>query len=64
MIAKLEAPRERASEGDDRMINENDTLCTRTGVVKKPSRYDNGKLKRKMLGIAQTPKYLRYLIVS
>ena len=52
MIAKLEAPRERASEGDDRMRNENDTLCTRTGVVKKPSRYDNGKLKRKMLGIA------------
>ena len=46
MIAKLEAPRERASEGDDRMRNENDTLCTRTGVVKKPSRYDNGKLSR------------------
>ena len=52
MIAKLEAPRETASEGGDRMRNENDTLCTRTRVVKKPSRYDNGKLKRKMLGIA------------
>ena len=35
MIAKSEVPKERTSEGDGRMRNENGTLCTRARVIKK-----------------------------
>ena len=36
-----EVPKERASEGDGYMRNENGTLRTRTRVIKKPNRYDD-----------------------
>ena len=41
MIAKSEVRKERTSEGDDRMRNENGALRTRTRTIKKPNRYDN-----------------------
>ena len=41
MIAKSEVPKERTSEGDDRMRNENGSLRTRTRTIKKPNRYNN-----------------------
>ena len=42
MKAKSEVPKERTSEGDTHMRNENGTLRTRTRVIKKPNRYGDG----------------------
>ena len=42
MKVKSEVPKERTSEGDTHMRNENGTLRTRTRVIKKPNRYGDG----------------------
>ena len=41
MKAKSEVPKERTSEGDGHMRNENVKLCTRTRVIKKSSQCDD-----------------------
>ena len=41
MKADSEVPKERTSEGDGGIRNENGTLRTRTRVINKPNRYDN-----------------------
>ena len=45
MKANSEVPKERTSEGDDHMRNENGMLRTRTRVIKKPNRCNDCVMK-------------------